>query len=50
MQIREEAAQEWADAEHISGFEHAHCLDAQTKYPGWHLVPEKAITALHTNR
>jgi soluble lytic murein transglycosylase len=30
MQIREEAAQEWADAEHISGFEHAHCLDAQT--------------------
>jgi peptidoglycan lytic transglycosylase len=30
MQIREEAAQEWADAEHISGFEHAHCLDART--------------------
>lgn len=30
MQIREEAAQEWADAEHITGFEHAHCLDAQT--------------------
>jgi soluble lytic murein transglycosylase len=30
MQIREEAAQEWADAEHINGFEHAHCLDAQT--------------------
>jgi soluble lytic murein transglycosylase len=30
MQLREEAAQEWADAEHISGFEHAHCLDAQT--------------------
>ena len=30
MQIREEAAQEWADAEHISGFEHAHCLDPQT--------------------
>jgi soluble lytic murein transglycosylase len=30
MQIREEAAQEWADAEHISGFEHAHCLDPKT--------------------
>jgi soluble lytic murein transglycosylase len=30
MQLREEAAQEWADAEHISGFEHAHCLDART--------------------
>lgn len=30
MQIREEAAQEWADAEHINGFEHAHCLDPQT--------------------
>jgi soluble lytic murein transglycosylase len=30
MQIREEAAQEWADAEHIRGFEHAQCLDAQT--------------------
>jgi soluble lytic murein transglycosylase len=30
MQIREEAAQEWADAEHVSGFEHAHCLDPQT--------------------
>jgi soluble lytic murein transglycosylase len=30
MQIREEAAQEWADAEHVNGFEHAHCLDAQT--------------------
>lgn len=30
MQIREEAAQEWADAEHITGFEHAHCLDPQT--------------------
>jgi soluble lytic murein transglycosylase len=30
MQIREEAAQEWADAAHISGFEHEHCLDPQT--------------------
>ena len=30
MQIREEAAQEWADAEHISGFEHEHCLNPQT--------------------
>jgi peptidoglycan lytic transglycosylase len=30
MQIREEAAQEWADAEHIRGFEHEHCLDALT--------------------
>jgi soluble lytic murein transglycosylase len=30
MQIREEAAQEWADAEHINGFEHAQCLDPQT--------------------
>jgi soluble lytic murein transglycosylase len=30
MQIREEAAQEWADTEHISGFEHEHCLDPQT--------------------
>jgi peptidoglycan lytic transglycosylase len=30
MQIREAAAQEWADAEHITGFDHAHCLDPQT--------------------
>lgn len=30
MQIREEAAQEWADAEHVIGFEHAHCLDPRT--------------------
>ena len=30
MQIREEAAHEWADAEHISSFEHEHCLDALT--------------------
>jgi soluble lytic murein transglycosylase len=30
MQIREEAAQEWADAEHIDNFEHVHCLDPRT--------------------
>jgi len=30
MQLREEAAQEWADAEQIGGFEHEHCLDART--------------------
>lgn len=30
MQIREGAAQEWADAEHIADFEHVHCLDART--------------------
>jgi soluble lytic murein transglycosylase len=30
MQIRDEAAQEWADAEHIRGFEHEHCLNPQT--------------------
>lgn len=30
MQIREEAAQEWADAEHISDFQHADCLDPRT--------------------
>lgn len=30
MQIREEAAQEWADAERIETFDHAHCLDPQT--------------------
>jgi peptidoglycan lytic transglycosylase len=30
MQLREEAAQEWADAEHISGFEHVHCFDPGT--------------------
>lgn len=30
MQIREDAAREWADAEHIAGFEHAQCLDPQT--------------------
>ena len=30
MQLREEAAQEWADAEHVIGFQHEHCLDART--------------------
>jgi len=30
MQLREEAAQEWADAEHISGFDHAQCFDPMT--------------------
>ena len=30
MQLREEAAQEWADAEHVNGFEHEHCLDPRT--------------------
>jgi peptidoglycan lytic transglycosylase len=30
MQLREEAAQEWADAERLDGFEHENCLDALT--------------------
>ncbi len=30
MQLREEAAQEWADAEGVDGFDHEHCLDART--------------------
>lgn len=30
MQIRETAAQEWAAAEHIAGFEHQACLDPAT--------------------
>jgi len=30
MQLREAAAQEWADAERVSGFQHEHCLDART--------------------
>jgi len=30
MQLREEAAQEWADAERVGDFEHEHCLDART--------------------
>jgi soluble lytic murein transglycosylase len=30
MQLREEAAQEWADAEQIYSFEHEHCVDPRT--------------------
>ena len=30
MQLREEAAQEWADSERLSGFEHEHCLNGRT--------------------
>ncbi len=30
MQVQEDAAQEWADAEHIGGFEHVQCLDPAT--------------------
>ncbi len=30
MQLQEEAAQEWADAERIQGFQHEHCLDPIT--------------------
>jgi len=30
MQIQEIAAQEWANAEHITGFEHEHCFDPGT--------------------
>jgi soluble lytic murein transglycosylase len=30
MQIQEDAAREWADAERIRGFEHTHCLDPAT--------------------
>jgi len=30
MQLREEAAREWADAEHLTGFEHEHCFDPGT--------------------
>jgi soluble lytic murein transglycosylase len=30
MQIREDAAREWADAERVAGFEHEHCYDPQT--------------------
>lgn len=30
MQIQEIAAGEWADAEHIRTFDHAHCLDPHT--------------------
>jgi len=30
MQLQEAAAQEWADAEHITSFEHTHCFDPAT--------------------
>ena len=30
MQIREDAAQEWADAEHLPHFEHRDCVDPVT--------------------
>ena len=30
MQLREDAAQEWAHAERIEGFQHEHCLDPAT--------------------
>ena len=30
MQLREDAAQEWADAEHLDGFVHEHCFDPGT--------------------
>lgn len=30
MQLREEAAQEWADAERVDCFEHEHCFDPGT--------------------
>jgi soluble lytic murein transglycosylase len=30
MQLQEEAAREWAGAEHLDGFEHEHCFDPGT--------------------
>ncbi len=30
MQLQEEAAREWADAEHVEGFEHEQCVDPGT--------------------
>ena len=30
MQLQEEAAREWAEAEHIAAFEHEHCFDPGT--------------------
>lgn len=30
MQLQEEAAREWAGAEHLMGFEHEHCFDPGT--------------------
>src|SRR2546425_749496 len=39
MQLREDAAQEWADAEHVAGFQHEHCFDPRTNTlaGGWYL-------------
>lgn len=39
MQIREDAAQEWADAEHIVPFAHEHCLNplTNTMAGAWYL-------------
>jgi soluble lytic murein transglycosylase len=30
MQLQEEAAREWVEAEHVGGFDHEHCLDPGT--------------------
>jgi len=30
MQLREDSAREWADAEHVMGFQHQHCFDPRT--------------------
>ena len=30
MQLQEEAAREWAEAEHLAGFEHEQCFDPRT--------------------
>ena len=30
MQLQEEAAREWADAERVSGFDHQHCFNPAT--------------------
>jgi soluble lytic murein transglycosylase len=30
MQIREDAAREWADSEHLAAFDHKHCVDPVT--------------------
>jgi soluble lytic murein transglycosylase len=39
MQLREDAAREWADAEHIANWDHEQCVDATTNiYAGtWYL-------------
>ena len=33
MQIQEEAAREWAEAERVPSFEHEHCFDPATNTP-----------------